>query len=99
MNEIDKKIIEQLIPALLSVHSVEFESDFCKEIVLLKQNIYRIKKGYAHFTPDHIRNICKVYNVNANWIIGLEKNMYRIAAKSTDTTLKSFSMPSTPISK
>jgi hypothetical protein len=78
MNEIDKKIIEQLIPVLVSVHSVEFESDFCKDIGLLKQNLQRIKNGIAHFTPKHIQSICEKYNINSNWIFGLETNVYRL---------------------
>ena len=77
MNQIDKKILNELIPVLNSVHGLRFDNDFCNNIGLLRQNLNRIKTGFAHFTPKHIQSICLVYNVNANWIFGLETNIYR----------------------
>ena len=75
MSKIDIKILE-LIEVLKSHNLIRFEQDFCDEIGLLKQNIYRIKKGLAHFTPEHIKSICVVYNVNANWIFGIENQIF-----------------------
>lgn len=74
----DKKMIE-LVDILKASGKVRFDNDFCESIGLLKQNLSRIRSGDAHFTPDHIRNACKEYKVNANWVLGLEDNIYRKA--------------------
>lgn len=50
---------------------IKFDSEFCKGIGLLKQNLIRIKKGTAHFTPEHIANACINYGIDANWILGV----------------------------
>jgi hypothetical protein len=70
MNKIDLKILE-LIEILKANSTIRFENEFCDNIELLRQNLYRIRKGLAHFTPEHIQNICKVYKVDANWIFGI----------------------------
>ena len=61
---------------LTALNKINSESDFCERIGLLKQNLSRIKKGVAHFTPVHIEKICKVFKVNANWIFGIQKNTF-----------------------
>lgn len=75
MEKIDAKILS-LIIQLTALEKVDSDADFCKQIGLLKQNLTRIKKGVAHFTPVHIKNICKVFKVNANWIFDIEKNTF-----------------------
>lgn len=75
MQKIDLKILE-LIEILKANSTIQFEKEFCDEIELLRQNLYRIRKGLAHFTPEHIQNICRVYNVDANWIFGLSQNIF-----------------------
>jgi hypothetical protein len=75
MNKIDLKILE-LIEILKANSTIRFENEFCDNIELLRQNLYRIRKGLAHFTPEHIQNICKVYNVDANWIFGLSSHVF-----------------------
>lgn len=76
MENIDSKILS-LIIELIALGKVDSDADFCKQIGLLKQNLTRIRKGIAHFTPVHIANISKVFNINANWILGVEKTKYR----------------------
>lgn len=41
-----------------------------------------------HFTAEHIRIVCKVYGVNANWINDVEDDVFRKSKhkKSTKTT-------------
>ena len=41
-----------------------------------------------HFTAEHIRIVCKVYGVNANWINDIEDDVFRKSKhkKSTKTT-------------
>ena len=75
MNKFDAKIFH-LIELLKNLGKIDFEKDFCNDIGLLKQNLQRIKKGLAHFTPNHIQSICLVYNVNANWIFGIENHIF-----------------------
>lgn len=75
MNTSDKNILH-LIDFLIYKKIVLSIRDFCKEINLFEQTISKIKKGIAHFTVQHIETICKVYNVNANWIIGIENEMF-----------------------
>ena len=72
----DERIFE-LIKILKMRGEIRFEKEFCEEAGLLHQNLSRIRNGHAHFTPDHIRNICKAYKVNANWIFGVEEKIFR----------------------
>ena len=51
-------------------------SEFAKSIGILDQSISKIKKGNSHFTVSQIQIVCQVYNVNANWIFGIEKTVY-----------------------
>lgn len=71
----------RLIPILKANGLIRFQQEFCDAVGLLKQNIRNIKiksiTGPQHFTAAHILNACKEYNVNANWIMGLEKEVFR----------------------
>lgn len=75
MNPTDTKILV-LIDMLIAVGTIDYAKDFCAAIGMPKQSITRIKQGKAHFTTEHISNICKIYNINANWIFGSEKNIF-----------------------
>lgn len=76
MNTSDIRIIK-LIDLLKYEKKILTDKNFCDEIGLLNQTVSKIKKGDAHFTVQHIENICKKYNVNSNWIYGLEDTVYR----------------------
>jgi len=71
----DVKILE-LIQILKSLGIIDYDYEFCDSIGFLKQNLTRVKQGLAHFTAQHIETICKVYGINANWIIDTEIQMY-----------------------
>lgn len=75
MNNIDIKIFE-LIDLLISLGKIKYASEFCLAIGFVKQNIVRVKQGKAHFTAEHIKQMSKVYNVNANWIFGTQPNPF-----------------------
>lgn len=77
MYEYDKKIIE-LIELMIKEKIISSMVEFCNEIKILRQTIYKIKKGLNHFTALQVETICKKYNVNANWIFGSEKNIFNI---------------------
>lgn len=84
MYQSDIKIFE-LITLLKELGKIQFDYEFCERIDIPKQSIPRIKKGIAHFTARHIENICAVYKVNANWIFGIEKNVFN---KINSTSIK-----------
>jgi hypothetical protein len=75
MYKSDIKIFE-LIKLLKELGKIEFDYEFCESIDIQKQNLAPIKKGLAHFTAKHIENICEVYEVNANWIFGVENQIF-----------------------
>jgi hypothetical protein len=72
----DKKVLE-LIKILKDRGDIRFEKEFCESAGLLPQNLSRIRNGHAHFTADHIRNVCIAYKVNANWIFGFDEKVLR----------------------
>jgi len=71
----DKNII-QLIDLLKYQKKISSTKDFCKEIGILEQTVSKIKTGLNHFTVLHIEIICKKYNVNSNWIFGIEDQTF-----------------------
>ena len=75
MHTSDTKIFE-LIKLLKSLGKIEFDYEFCENIGIKKTNLAPIKKGLAHFTAKHIEMICTVYHVNANWIFGIENQVF-----------------------
>ncbi len=75
MYEYDKNIIA-LIEILTLENKISSKTEFYDEIKTIRQTISKIKKGINHFTPTQIEIICRKYNVNANWIFGIEKNIF-----------------------
>lgn len=71
----DKRIL-RLIDLLIFQNVIIHEKDFALSIHVLPQTISKIKKGTSHFTPSQIESICKVYNVNANWIFGIQNKVF-----------------------
>ena len=82
MPELKQDIIDlrmfELLDQLLADGTIDSKQKFCDTAGLLKQNLNRIKNSDSfHFTVQHIRNVCKEYGVNANYILGFEKKKYR----------------------
>jgi hypothetical protein len=75
MDKVDKQIMV-LIDILKTNGTIRFNTDFCGEIGLTKQHFQHIKNGTNHFTPEHINNIIKSYNVNANWIFSQSDKIF-----------------------
>lgn len=65
-----------LIELLKFKKTVSSDAEFAYRIDTLPQSISKIKKGTSHFTPLQIESVCKQFNVNANWIFGLEENVF-----------------------
>lgn len=75
MYEYDKNIIK-LIDILLIENLVGSKTEFYDVIKSSRQTVSKIKKGINHFTPLQIAIICKKYNVNANFIFGIQSNVF-----------------------
>jgi len=75
MYKSDIKILE-LIQILKSLGKIQYDYEFCNSIGFLKQNLVRVKENKAHFTAQHIENICAVYDVDANWIFRFENKIF-----------------------
>ena len=76
MHEHDKRII-RLVEWLIFNKKIVTAKEFCQSVEVLEQTYSKIKKGTNHFTVLNIESICRKYNVNSNWIFGLEKNVFR----------------------
>ena len=76
MNAIDLRMLE-LLQILKATGKIRFKKQFCDGVGMLKQNLIRIEKGERHFTQDHIKRAVENFNVNANWIFGVSKELYR----------------------
>ena len=80
----DIKMLE-LIDLLKLSGRIRFTQQFLDTIGLKKQNLRPIKKGTQHFTVEHVRIACVIYNGNANWINGLDENPFRFSSKEALT--------------
>ena len=76
VNPIDSRII-RLVDLLLFKQKISSKDEFYNKIEITRATFSKIKNGYPnHFTVTHINNLCKHYNVNANWIFGLEEEVF-----------------------
>lgn len=75
MNLLDKKIFD-LIDLLLSQGKIRFKVDFCRTVGMYPQVLNQIASGRNHFTLEQVNSICKEYDVNANWIVGSDSNVF-----------------------
>jgi hypothetical protein len=67
---------------ILKHHSIiKTNQDFCNQLGISKQLFNAIKNQGQYFTFLNIYNAVIAYNVNANWIFGLEKNIFRVQTK------------------
>lgn len=76
LNIPDSKMLE-LLTVLKSSGHIRSYSDFCRTIDMPRQNITNIRNGIQHFTAMHIHRACSTYNINTNWIMGVENNVFR----------------------
>jgi hypothetical protein len=73
----DERMIDFI--ELLQHHEViRYRQEFLDVIGMKKQHFTNIQAGAQSFTVEHITRACDYYNVNANWILGLEENMFRV---------------------
>ena len=65
-----------LIEILKTLGKIESNKQFFEIIKISKQNYGPIKKGIMSFTIKQIETACLHFEVNFNWIFGIEKNMF-----------------------
>jgi len=87
MNAIDNKILE-LSTILKQLGLVKSQAEFCREIGFMRQNIRKVKLGTAHFSLEHLSMICKVYNVDANYLFNRSKSPFLKNINSDETAHK-----------
>lgn len=66
----------------------ENEGDFWEQIKFTRTALSNIRKGVQSFRINHIINACNATGVSADWILGLDNNMFRTIQKPTIQTLK-----------
>lgn len=71
----DERIL-RLIDVLKFQKNINTINEFCDEIGIIRQSVYKIRKGEMSFTSKQINTICNKYKVNANWIFGIEPNVF-----------------------
>lgn len=76
MNTPDERIL-RLIDLLKFDKRIKTINEFCEGVGVIRQTVSKIRHGKASFTVAHIEMICKKYKVNANWIIGIDKKVFR----------------------
>lgn len=72
----DTRMLE-LMRLLKTSGKIQYYQEFFDATEFSKENISNVRRGHQSFTVDHIRNACKKYKVNANWIIGVEAKIFR----------------------
>jgi len=75
MNKLDKRIFE-LMDELINKNVIRFKVEFCKAAGMYPQNLSQVVEGRNHFTLEQVNSLCKEFNVNANWILGSEDNIF-----------------------
>jgi DNA-binding Xre family transcriptional regulator len=77
MDKVNLRIL-RLIDLLVYQKIISTDMEFAASISMSRQTLPNIKAGKQSFTVRHIDNICKKYDVNANWIFGGEKNVFNV---------------------
>lgn len=65
------------------VKDVTTLKECCEIAGIAPNNIANIRKGTQSFNNNHILNICKHFNISADFIFGLTTNLFRQSAKET----------------
>lgn len=58
---------------------------FCEAVEINPPIFNNIKNNTGrpmHFTPEHIENACKCWNVDANWVFGFSSEPFKSNIKS-----------------
>lgn len=58
------------------------QRDFLESIGFPFRNIAQLRSGRQGFTVEHIKSAAQLYDLNVNWLLGLEPTVKRKPAKS-----------------
>ena len=61
---------------------VDTQRDFLESIGFSYRNIAQLRTGKQGFTAEHMKAAALQYDLNVNWLMGLESNVKRKPAKS-----------------
>jgi DNA-binding Xre family transcriptional regulator len=75
MKETEQRIFKTMDRLILE-KQIKNKTEFCTTIGMYPQNLTQVKRGRNRFTVSQISSICKEYNVNGNWILGTQENMF-----------------------
>ena len=56
---------------------IRFKKEFYDSTGISRQYMRMVEHEDRRFTSTQIKSVCKEYNINANWIFDLEKNIFR----------------------
>lgn len=76
----EKRILD-FIDYLKNSETIRFKREFYLATGISRQYAREVAIGNNRFTSTHISSICRNYPINANWIFGVEDNMFRGAIK------------------
>lgn len=73
----DKRIL-RLIDLLIFQKRIASVNEFLETINSNRSTLSKIRNGQKnHFTVEQIEIICNKYEVNANWIFGIDNKVFR----------------------
>jgi hypothetical protein len=75
MTDIDKSVLK-LIDLLIFNKKVKNIRQFCLITNIPETTPSKVKNGVLHFTVQQIQSICLAFDVNANWLLGMEANVF-----------------------
>jgi hypothetical protein len=82
----DKRMI-QLMEWAVRNNIAPTESEYLEKIGFTRTNLSNIKKGIQGFTRDHIRKACLLTGASADWILDIDKSMFRQKAEHNPVKL------------
>lgn len=62
---------------LMRLGMINQYEEFYQTVGISKQGFQKIKDNKGNVTASHVIAVCKQYNVNANWLLGFERAMFR----------------------
>ncbi len=82
LNTPEQRIIK-FVDHLQDRGEIRFKKEFYDTTGIRRQYFRNVSIGNNRFTTTQISEICKHYNVNANWIFGVSNRMMRGHIKGT----------------
>ena len=65
-----------------NVQDVRFKKDWCELVGCDRLNLPKIEKGKISFQSEQLLKCAQIFNINMNWLYGLENNMFRLQASA-----------------